>query len=412
MRFRDLFIPFILILYLSSCQQKSGLIESLMRNSGKFDAVLNNVEKHRIQIIYTQIDRDQHNKPSFKTHQFRLNNQEYFYPASSIKLPLAALALEKINDLHINGLHPFAKIQVDSTFSGQSSVYYDSTSHIGFPSIGHYIKKLFLVSDNDAYNRLYEFLGQHEANTRLIDKGFNDIRITHRLSIPLSVEENKHTNPMRFYQGESFVYDQDEQYNAIEIKAAKPIALGDRYMKDEKLENNPMDFTYKNAIGLASLHDVLLRIIFSEKFPANQQFHLKEENYQFLYENMSKYPRESDFPIYGSGYPDGYCKFLMLGGADQNTNSNLRIYNKIGQAYGFLIDMAYIIDFEKKIEFVLGAVIYVNENNILNDGVYEYEMVGLPFMRDLGQVIYDFERTRNRLHPPDLSKYNWNSWKK
>jgi hypothetical protein len=72
--------------------------------------------------------------------------------------------------------------------------------------------------------------------------------------------------------------------------------------------------------------------------------------------------------------------------------------------------MAYIIDFEKKIEFVLGAVIYVNENEILNDGLYEYETVGYPFMRDLGRVFYEYELKRPRAHHPDLSRYNWESW--
>ena len=35
------------------------------------------------------------------------------------------------------------------------------------PSLGHYIRKVFLVSDNDAHNRLYEFVGQGELKERL-----------------------------------------------------------------------------------------------------------------------------------------------------------------------------------------------------------------------------------------------------
>ena len=80
--------------------------------------------------------------------------------------------------------------------------------------------------------------------------------------------------------------------------------------------------------------------------------------------------------------------------------------NRIGGAYGFLIDMAYIVDFEKKIEFVLGAVIYMNENEILNDGIYEYESVGFTFFRDIGQLFYDYEINRPTNHVPDLSKFN------
>jgi hypothetical protein len=395
---------------MGGCHKKKDLIEDVLLKSGKFNDVLKNAEKHRIQIIYTQIERDANNKASFKTYKYRVNQNEYFYPASSIKLPMAALALEKVNDLSIEGFTSFSNMQIDSAFSGQTSVDADTTSNSGKPSINNYIKKLFLVSDNDAYNRLYEFVGQKEANDRLIKKGYKDVRITHRLSIPLSLEENSCTNPMRFYLSDTLVYHQDSVCNTTEIKSDSPIFLGKGYMKDEQLINEPMDFTYKNAIGLQSLHDILMSIMFPENSNPLNKFNLNKSDYNFLYQFMSKYPRESDFPYYGNKYEDDYCKFLMFAGTNQSIDTNIRIYNKIGEAYGFLVDMAYIIDFEKQIEFVLGAVIYVNENEILNDGQYEYETVGYPFMRDLGQVFYEYELNRPRKHQPDLSSYNWKLW--
>jgi hypothetical protein len=404
------YLVIIIFLTLLSCNKNPGLIEDLMVKSGKFDPILKNAEKHRLQIIYTQIDRDENNKASFKTFKYRVNPDNYFYPASSIKLPMAALALEKINNQKVDGFSPFSTMQIDSAYSGQTSVREDSSSHEGKPSIGHYIKKLFLVSDNDAFNRLYEFVGQQEANASMIKKGFQDIRITHRLSIPLSLEENRCTNPMRFYFNDTMVYDQDLVCNPNKIKSDSAIFLGKGYMKDGQLVNEPMDFTYKNAIGLQSLHDVLLSIMFPENFYPANKFNLHKTDYEFLYQFMSKYPGESDFPYYGGKYKDDYCKFLMFAGTNQNIDRNIRIYNKIGEAYGFLIDMAYIIDFEKQIEFVLGAVIYVNENEMLNDGNYEYETVGYRFMRDLGQVFYTYELNRPRAHKPDLSGYNWKLW--
>ncbi len=409
MRIRPI-LPLFLLLTGISCQKKRGFVEALMHKSGDFEEVLENPEKYRLQIIYTQIDRDENNRAQFKTYTYRVNENEYFYPASSIKLPVAALALEKINDQIMRGFTPFSTMYIDSAYSGQTSVYQDTSSHTGLPSIGHYIKKLFLVSDNDAYNRLYEFLGQREANARLIRKGYKDIRITHRLEIPLSIEENRHTNPMKFYFGDTLVYVQDSTYNEIEIKSSTPILIGKGYMQNGKLINEPMDFSHKNAMGLESLHNILLSIIFPENFfPANK-FNLNTIDYRFLYQFMSKYPQESDFPYYGGKYQDDYGKFLMFAETNQNIDRNIRIYNKVGEAYGFLIDMAYIVDFEKKIEFVLGAVIYVNENEILNDGVYEYESVGYPFMRNLGQLFYEYELNRPRTHEPDLSKYNWKLW--
>lgn len=405
-----IFILFLIFSCLTTCQKKRGMIEQLMYDSGKFEQLLENTDKHKLQIIYTQINRDENNNASFKTYKYRVSNQEYFYPASSIKLPVAALAIEKINDQLIRGFHPFSTMKVDSSFSGQTSVYTDTSSHTGLPSIGHYIKKLFLVSDNDAYNRLYEFLGQREANARLIKKQYRDVRITHRLSLPLSLEENRRTNPMSFYYGDTLVYLQEEQINEIEIKSDQKILLGEGFIKDGELVNEPMDFTNKNAIGLESLHKMLLTIMFPENFFPHEKFHLNKIDYQFLYQFMSKYPGESDFPYYGDKYNDDYCKFLMFAGTNKSIDQNIRIFNKVGEAYGFLIDMAYIIDLEKKIEFVLGAVIYVNENEIFGDDNYEYESIGYPFMRELGQLFYEYEVNRPRSHAPDLNMYNWKAW--
>lgn len=386
------------------------MIETILIDSGKFEQVLDNAEKHKLQIIYTQIDRDENNHPTFKTHKYKANGTGYFYPASSIKLPVAALALEKVNDQLASGLTSFSDMLIDSAYIGQTSVYKDTSAQTGLPSINNYIKKLFLVSDNDAYNRLYEFLGQRNANERMINKGFKDVRISHRLSIPLSLEQNRNTNPMKFYNGSKLVYEQNAAYNEAEIRSDKSIFIGNGYIKNGELIDKPMDFTYKNAISLESLHEVLLTIMFPEKFTDSERFNLTESDYKLLYQFMSKYPEESDFPYYGSRYKDDYCKFLMFGGTHQSIPTNIRIYNKIGEAYGFVIDMAYIADFEKKIEFVLGAIIYTNENEILNDGQYEYKSIAYPFMRDLGQLFYDYEINRPREHPPDLSKYNWKLW--
>ena len=83
-------------------------------------------------------------------------------------------------------------------------------------------------------------------------------------------------------------------------------------------------------------------------------------------------------------------------------------FNKVGDAYGFLSDVAYIVDFEKNIEFMLSARIYCNADGILNDDKYDYENVGLPFMKQLGKMIYEYEATRPRTIKPDLSAFKMN----
>jgi hypothetical protein len=49
------------------------------------------------------------------------------------------------------------------------------------------------------------------------------------------------------------------------------------------------------------------------------------------------------------------------------------------------------------------AEIYCNKDGIMNDDKYDYETIGYPFMKNLGNVIYDYEAIRKRAHYPDLS---------
>ena len=78
----------------------SPLLEKLiLQMDTHFHDVVSNSEKYKLQIVYTQINRDKNNYPKFETHYYNYNPKEYFYPASTIKFPIAVLALEKINSI-------------------------------------------------------------------------------------------------------------------------------------------------------------------------------------------------------------------------------------------------------------------------------------------------------------------------
>jgi hypothetical protein len=159
-----------------------------------FAGVLAKADEHRLQILYTQIDRDSGNRPTFRSYSYRLTDA-YFYPASTVKLAAAVLALEKLNDLAVPGLTRDTALRIEAGTAAQTAVPRDPSKADGLPSIAHFIKKIFLVSDNDAFNRLYEFLGQREINERLWSRGFADARILRRLEAGLEPEENRVTNP-------------------------------------------------------------------------------------------------------------------------------------------------------------------------------------------------------------------------
>ncbi|MFT3702438.1 MAG: serine hydrolase [Agriterribacter sp.] len=371
-----------------------------------FNSILQHKDEYKLQIIYTQIDRDANNRPGFKDYYFNVNPAHYFYPASTVKMPTAALALQKLNELHIDGVNEKTTMITESGYSGETSVYNDPTTFDGSPDIEHYIKKIFLTSDNDAFNRLYEFTGQQYINQQLHTKGYKSAEICHRLNIFLSQDQNRHTNPVQFRDTSGNVlYNQPLQYNT-DVYAKRNDMVGKGYYKGGVLINEPMNFSQKNNIALDDLHNVLRSILFPAAVPEKQRFNLTQEQYQLLWKYMSQLPRETDYPSYDSTYFDAYVKYLLLGG-EKNAKlpDGVRIFNKIGAAYGFLIDVAYIVDFKNNIEFMLSAVIYCNKDDIINDDTYEYETVGFPFMKNLGQVIYDQELKRTRRYVPDLNTF-------
>jgi hypothetical protein len=97
-----------------------------------------------------------------------------------------------------------------------------------------------------------------------------------------------------------------------------------------------------------------------------------------------------------------------LYGADKSRSEpQIRIFNKIGQAYGYLTDVAYVADLKNDIEFMLTATIHCNSDGIYNDDKYDYEKVGLPFLKNLGRVIYEHELKRPRKVSPDLSHFQF-----
>ena len=85
--------------------------------------------------------------------------------------------------------------------------------------------------------------------------------------------------------------------------------------------------------------------------------------------------------------------------------AHLRIFNKVGDAYGFLTDAAYVVDFHHGVEFLLAATIYTNANATFNDDQYEYDTIGFPFLAALGQAVYELELARPRAHAPDLARF-------
>lgn len=407
---KQLFFLSFVFLWISSCQTKEPeLFQDDLEHYPVMKKVLADTAKYQVQILYSQIDRNEHGNPLFTDFTFNLNDEHYFYPASTVKLPIALLALEWLEEQQIEGLTLETTMLTDSVRPSQLPAFTDSTSQNGLPSIGHYIKKILLVSDNDASNRLYELMGMDYINQKLVEKGLTNSVITQRLSFPISPEENRHFNPIRFVDnsGKILLELSARHSDNAYVVPGNP-KIGRAFYRNDSLIQGGMDFSYKNKFALSDLHEVVKRIVFPEAFVGIERFNLNEEHRNFVLKYMSMLPRESDFPKYDTTkYYDSFSKFFKFGTDKSQIPSQFRIFNKTGWSYGHLIDGSYFVDFESGVEFFVSAVVYVNEDQILNDDKYETEEIGLPFFAELGDYLYQIELKRKKQIPADLSKFKF-----
>ena len=149
-----------------SGMKKNVLQQSLASNNPKIKNVMSNPDDFEIQIIYTQILRDKNNKVTFKDFTYHLNANNYFYPASTVKFPIAILALEKLNTIK----------------NTSNNTSYSIEGKLDTLRFSEEISKIFAVSDNEASTNLLEFAGFDYVNESMAAKGLAPFKLSHRLS--------------------------------------------------------------------------------------------------------------------------------------------------------------------------------------------------------------------------------------
>ncbi len=370
---------FLIALFFTSCektiQNENLLEEALYSQHPKIKRVMDSLDQYEVQIRYTKIDR-RNDSVFFTDYDFQVDSDVYFYPASTVKFPIAVLALERLNEtdtLNRNTKYYVEGDSLESTFAKD-------------------ISQIFAVSDNAANNRLLELLGQDVINSNLKKKGIENIRIAHRLGYHT---DDLTTKPLIVYLNDSTTSPTKTTTNTapepLEIQKTKK---GTGFFEDDSLMNTPFDFSLKNYYPIASQHGVLKRVIFPSKFEDNERFNLSEDQHSFLLNAMHTLPRNAGYDV--ETYYDGYCKFFIYGDTKEAIPDHIKIYNKVGFAYGTLTDCAYITDSKNDVDFLLTATILVNKDGIFNDNVYEYDEVGIPFLAELGREIHRLEIQRKK----------------
>ena len=324
--------------------------------------VLKILRNNKTQIKLSIIDK----KKGFNEYEYNVDSNQYFYPASTVKLPIALFALEKLNE------HKY--LSIDTPFMLE-----DDTLKT---TMRKELEKIFVLSDNQANNRLFEFLGQDYINQKFISKGMNESRIFHRLSTTNS--SNLNGKRVDFFINDSIISFQNKNSAPAKLNL-KGVKKGDGYINQNgKLIKKPMDFSDKNFISINDLHKIIKILFFPENFDELIRFNLTQKQKDLVFKYMSGYPKE--FGYNEEEYPYFFNKFFIYGDKELEFSNRFKIFNKVGLAYGQISDVAYIVNDD--VSIVLTATIDVNTNKIYNDDNYDYDLIGFPFLAQLSRGIF------------------------
>ena len=365
---------------LLSCSSTTNPIELIIKKrEPQLKPIYKNKENHNLQILYTKVERDSLGMPSFIEYDYKIDSNQYFYPASTMKLPIVALTLQKINELRNTGIN----ITVESKILLLSAD--QITTETTFKDL---ISKVLLVSDNSASNILINFLGYNYFNQQMREKGLKTIVLNHKFNPDPYVKTD-----WKIYTLDRDLISKDETQEIIEHNNLDNLLQGKFQILNGEKVATPFNFKTKNKASLRDLDGVMKRIIYPDLFQEQDRINLSDQDYNFRRYWMSRFTFEDIGIEYqkDSQYFDSYNKFFIYGDSTNTIDRKIRIYNKVGVAYGALTDISYIRDYQKKIEFFLSATIYVNQNQIVNDNIYEYDDVGIPFLAELARQVYKLE---------------------
>lgn len=376
------------------------------------------------------------------------HDQTYFYPASTIKLYAALAAYEMVNELART--HPDADLSPDTPLriyplDGEVLPRDMDPTHSkvdgrgiepGPLTVAREAHKIFVVSDNPAFNNLYDFVGPQDLNDRMKAWGATRSWISHRLAIARTPGENKRAP--RVDVGRNPVVVTLPVREMAEPPGPAGLGPGARlpvmflkagrgYLQDGKQIDEPFSFEGKNFSTLADLQHILCRLVrpdiaqsadchgmvgpansggikppataggqtpdlkLGERNPLRplpgRPLDLTDAQRQQLIASATMLPRESESPRYDPAeFPDDHVKFLLPGLLRVRPLEEWRIVNKIGLAYGFVTENAYVEHRPTGRAVFVAAVIHRNPNGIYNDNQYDYETT-LAEMAALGEVV-------------------------
>lgn len=337
-----------------------------------------------VQLIYTRVDRAANGNVVLQNEYYDLQTGQRFDPGMTAALPLAVCALRRMAVLGDSaGIDKSTTMITESGPAGLPAAMNDPTTADGKPSLSHYLKRMLVAGDADAYNRVFEFTGRQYLQAWLSAQGYTNVQLPARIGQQFTDLQNLYSNALGFYDDDLIIMHREP------LRAVAPAKSG--------------RLSEKNLSSLEDLHTMLVSLIFPARFTATKRFDISPADQTFLFHYMGLLPTESILPPYRDDTVTYYSclRKLLYCGTERGGEfpPALRIFNVSDTAGGRFTDVAYFADSSAKIEFFLSATV------LRSGGSHAEADPAAVFLKELGKAVYAQELKRPRRFAPDLKPY-------
>ncbi len=355
---------------------KDVLAEQILSGGGALTKkVLAAPEDYRFQVLFTEIDGNR-----LVRHGYRAD-AEYYFPASSMKVPITLAAYERLATLRKTqpGVDRDATMVIHPVASGPGESYTTTLARETWRAL--------IVSDNFSANRLLGFVGHREANETLWGLGFRSVRIHTGFATGAPTMDPAEASPTLDFSGPQGKATLRARKSTLRLPPtdATSLDIGKAYIDGGRRVDKPLSFAAKNAIRLEELQDALVRIVRPDLFPLEDT--ASPDDLAYVKSALGTLPSASGLAGYDRNIVADYPLVPFLRGIERvRSRAHFQIFSKVGQAFGFLIENAYIVDKDTGRAFFLTASIFANPDGVMNNDIYAYDTIAFPVLADVGEV--------------------------
>lgn len=334
-------------------------------------------EAFQLQVLLTHCERAGQGWRALSTQDFALRPRRWFAAASWVKLPLAALLVEELERRGLDWIDAGLRLEIDP----ERACAPLPAAQPGGWRLEALLQAMLVVSDNLAYNALYELLGSDAIHARLRALGFAHIRMATRLGCPQSRSPGKLGARLRDASG-AVVWDSPAQ--PAETFQRFPFGTahaGRAWAENGALTHAAHDFSDSNFLPLADVHRLVLEL----GGGIEPRFALSLRARRWFADTLALTPaRAGLLSADQRAWSDDHSKWLIPLDSSGHARPGLSIASKNAQSFGYIGDSAFVTDAGRQRAFALTAVLFVDRDGVLNDGVYDYAGTGRPFLLELG----------------------------